>query len=81
MEVLQEQIIVNHDSMMKWHNTKKKKYDKSREDLLSEKLTWEKDQERIQRASNKGSDVINLNIGGTDELMTSKDVLTSDKGS
>jgi hypothetical protein len=48
---------------------------------LGEKLQWEKDQEKIQRASKKGSEIINLNIGGTDELMTSVDVLTSDKGS
>ena len=52
-----------------------------REDLLSEKMAWEKDQERIQLASKKDSDVINLNVGGTCELMTSIDVLTSEKGS
>ena len=48
--------------------------------MLAEKVAWEKDLEKIQKASKKDSDVINLNIGGV-ELMTSIDVLKSDKGS
>ena len=67
--------------MTKWNAKKKKKYDKYKEELLAEKIEWEEDQKKIQRASKKGSEVINLNIGGTDELMTSIDILTSDKGS
>ena len=51
-----------------------------REDMLAEKVAWEKDQEQIQKASKKDTDVINLNIGGI-ELMTSADILCSDKGS
>jgi hypothetical protein len=66
--------------MMRWNHIKKKKYDTQREDMLSEKVAWEKDQERIQKASKRDSDVINLNIGGV-ELMTSVDVLNSDQGS
>lgn len=52
-----------------------------RKDLLAEKIKWEKDQEKIERASKMNSEVINLNVGGTCELMTSIDILTSDKGS
>ena len=81
VEVLQDQIAINHDYMTKWNARKKRKYEKSRDELLAEKLEWERDIEKIQRASKKGTEVINLNIGGTDELMTSIDILTSDKGS
>ena len=45
--------------------------------MLAEKVAWEQDQEKIQKASKRDSDVINLNIGGV-ELMTSIDVLKSD---
>jgi hypothetical protein len=36
---------------------------------------------RIHKASKKDSEVIDLNVGGTHMLMTTVDILTSDKGS
>jgi long-subunit acyl-CoA synthetase (AMP-forming) len=81
VDVLKDLICQNHENLSKWNHLKNKKYEAMREDLLAEKIVWEKDQEKIQKASKKDSEVIHLNIGGTVMLMTSIDVLTSDKGS
>lgn len=67
--------------MSRWNHAKKKKYDHQRTDLLKEKDDWEKDKKALEKASNPEGEVINLNIGGTHKMMTSVDVLTSDKGS
>ena len=81
VEVLKDQISQNHDNLSRWNHLKKKKYLEQREEILAEKIAWEKDQEKIQKASKKGSEIVDLNVGGTHELKTTVDILTSDKGS
>jgi hypothetical protein len=41
-EILKDQLATNHDNLTKWNHIKKKKYDNQKEDLLGEKLKWDK---------------------------------------
>lgn len=81
VEILKDNLTNNHENLSRWNHLKKQKYETMREDLIAEKIEWEKDQVKIEKASKKDAEVMNLNVGGTVELMTSIDILTSDKGS
>ena len=43
VEVLKDQISQNHDNLSRWNHLKKKKYLEQREEILAEKIAWEKD--------------------------------------
>lgn len=75
------QMAENHAFLSNWYGEMQQKLNAKNDQILQERIQWEKAKEEIRKLTKLTGEVIPLNVGGTHHLMTELDVLTLCPGS
>jgi hypothetical protein len=80
-ETVRQQLVTNHDFLNRYYLDMQRKLNEKHASIQKERDAWEKDKQMIKDMVNLDSEVVALNVGGTHQMMTERDILRQVPGS
>ena len=80
-ETVRGQISTNHAFLQRYYLDMQARLNEKYEKIMKERMAWEKEKDEIKALTKMDSEVIHLNVGGTVQMSTERDVLRLVPGS